>query len=295
MSWNEVTSTTAAALKYQLFVLGGTKVTLKTLLIVVVILIVTYLLSWGVRRAITGVFSRRGLEADGNVQAIARLTHYGVLLVGFGVALQTAGFNLNAFFAAGAVFAIGIGFALQNLMQNFVAGVILLLERAIKPGDVLEVEERIVRVVQMGIRATIVRTRDGDHMIVPNSLLVQSTVKNYTLKGSVFRVRAKVGVTYGSDMKLVKETLEAVMLGVEWRLPNRDPIILLTDFGDNSVNFDASVWVANPWDKPKLLSEINQAIWWALKEQGIVIAFPQLDVHFDPPVEQGLSQLAAVR
>jgi small-conductance mechanosensitive channel len=295
MSWNEVTATAGQALEYKLFVLGGTQVTLKTVLTVAVILIATYLLSWGIRRAVTGVFSRRGLEQDGNVQAIARLTHYGVLLVGLGVALQTAGFNLNAFFAAGAVFAIGIGFALQNLMQNFVSGVILLLERAIKPDDVLEVEGRIVRVARMGIRATIVRTRDGDHMIVPNSVLVQSTVKNYTLKGSVYRVRAKVGVTYGSDMKLVKETLDAVMRGIEWRLRDKEPIVLLTDFGNNSVNFDASIWVLNPWDKPQLLSKLNQAIWWALKDKGIVIAFPQLDVHFDPPVEQGLSQLAVVR
>ena len=294
MSWNSLVAMVGHVLRTKLFVLGGTQVTLETILTIALILLVTHLLSRGVRRALLRVFRRRGLEDDGNVLAITRLVHYGVVLVGVGVALQTAGFNLNAFFAAGAVFAIGIGFALQNLMQNFVSGVILLLERAIKPGDVLEVEGRISKVHQMGIRSTIVRTRDGDHMIVPNSVLVQSTVKNYTLKNSVYRVRAKVGVVYGSDMNVVMDTLETVMRGIEWRLPDHEPIVLLTDFGDNSVNFDASVWIGNPWDKPKLLSQINQAIWWALKEKGVVIAFPQLDVHFDPPVEQGLSRLAAV-
>jgi small-conductance mechanosensitive channel len=293
MSWSDFTATAQQVLKRTLFTLGGTEVTPRTILTVVLILLVTYLLSRLIRRAVTGVFRRRGLEEDGNVLAIARLVHYGVLLIGVGVALQTAGFNLNALFAAGAVFAIGVGFALQTMMQNFVAGVILLVERAIKPGDVLEVEGRIVKVVRMGIRSTIVRTRDGDHMIVPNSALVQSTVKNFTLKGSTYRIRAKVGVVYGSDMKLVMETLLEVMRGVEWRLPDQEPIVLLTDFGDSSVNFDASVWVHNPWERPQLLSRLNQGIWWALKERGIVIAFPQLDVHLDPPVEEGLSRLAA--
>jgi small-conductance mechanosensitive channel len=293
MSWSQFTANAGRLLNTKLFTLGGTAVTLKTIVTVVLILLVTYLVSRAIRRALTTVFRRRGLKDDGNVQAISRLVHYGVLLVGVGVALQTAGFNLNALFAAGAVFAIGIGFAMQNLVQNFVAGVILLVERAIKPGDVLEVEGRLVRVKQMGIRSTVVRTRDGEHMIVPNSVLVQSTVKNYTLKGSVYRIRAQVGVVYGSDMKLVMKTLERVTRSIDWRLSDHEPIVLLTAFGDNSVNFDASVWVDDPFEKPQMLSRLYQEIWWAFKEQEIVIAFPQLDVHFDPPVEQGLSRMAA--
>jgi len=99
-------------------------------------------------------------------------------------------------------------------------------------------------------------------------------------------------VVYGTDMQLVMDTLERTMRAIDWRLKELEPIVLLTEFGDNSVNFDASVWVANPWEGARLLSQLNQAIWWALKQQGIVIAFPQLDVHFDPPVERGLSHLA---
>lgn len=295
MWWKNFLSNFGPLLQAKLFTVGGTQVSLQTLITVTVILVFTYLISGVVRHAIERLFQRRGLENDGNVMAISRLTHYCVLMIGFGVALQTAGFNLNALFAAGAVFAIGIGFAMQNLVQNFVAGVILLVERAIKPGDVLEVEERVVQVSQMGIRATIVRTRDGDNMIVPNSVLVQSTVKNYTLKNSNYRIRAKVGVTYGSDMKLVEETLSRVTQNITWRLQGHEPIVLLTEFGDNSVNFDASVWVNDPWESAKHLSRLNHEIWWALKEQNIVIAFPQLDVHLDPPVEQGLSRLAVAR
>ena len=115
---------------------------------------------------------------------------------------------LEALFAAGAVFAIGLGFAMQNIVQNFVSGVILLAERTIKPGDVLQVDGRFVKVRHMGIRSTICRTLDEEEIIVPNATIVQSTVTNYTLQDSLFRLRCTVGVVYGSDMVLVKNTLQ---------------------------------------------------------------------------------------
>ncbi len=282
-------------LHYKLFQIGGTNITPSVIITIALILLATFLLSTILRKAILRFFQRGDEKIDGNVLAINRLIHYALFILGIGIALQTTGFNLNALFAAGAVFAIGIGFAIQNIVQNFVSGVILLFERAIKPGDVLEVQDRVVQVFRMGIRTTIVRSRDGDHMIVPNSVLVQSTVKNYTLKESVYRIRAKVGVIYNSDLRLVADVLENVTRSIPWRLSNRDPIILLTEFGDNSVNFDVSVWVNDPWESAKLLSKLNQAIWFALQERGIIIAFPQLDVHFDPPVEQSLTRLAAVK
>src|SRR4030095_8726722 len=102
------------------------------------------------------------------------------IVVGLTLALHLAGIKLGAVFAAGAVFAVGLGFAMQNIAQNFVSGVILLVERSIEPGDVIEVNTQVVRVHQMGIRATLVRTLDDEDMIVPNSILVQTTVKNYT-------------------------------------------------------------------------------------------------------------------
>lgn len=292
MTWSGFISSAGKVLDTRLFELGGTTITIKTIVVVLVIMVATIVLSRLIQRGVHRAFRHRGVREEGNVSAIARLIHYGLLLVGIGVALQTAGFNLNALFAAGAIFAVGIGFAMQNIVQNFVAGVILLVERAIKPGDVLDVEGRVVRVMQMGIRATIVQTRDGEHLIVPNSVLAQSTVKNYTLKDSVYRVRAKVGVVYSADLRLVHETLEQTARGIEWRLPHHEPIVLLTEFGDSSVNFDVSVWIDDPWEGAKLLSMLNQAVWWALKDKELVIAFPQLDVHLDPPVVEGLQAIA---
>jgi small-conductance mechanosensitive channel len=180
---------------------------------------------------------------------------------------------------------------MQNIAQNFVSGVILLLERSIKPGDVLKVEDRFVKVMRMGIRATIARTLDEEEIIVPNSAIVQSTVTNYTLRDSLYRLRCQVGVIYGSDMGLVRRTLEGVAQHVEWRNNTMEPVILLTDFGSSSVDFEISVWIDDPWNVRRARSKLNEAIWWALKDAGVIIAFPQLDVHLDPPVAESLGRV----
>jgi small-conductance mechanosensitive channel len=222
------------------------------------------------------------------VEVFRRLLHYAILATGFAIALQTVGINLAALFAAGAFLAIGLGFAMQNIMQNFVSGVILLTERSIKPGDVLHVEGRFVRVQKLGIRATVARSLDEEEIIIPNSTIVQSSVINYTLRDSLYRLRVTVGVVYGSDMRRVRETLERVASAIEWRVKDREPVVFLLEFGDSSVNWEVSVWIDNPWRVRRLRSDLSEAIWWALQEAGIVIAFPQLDVHFDSPVVEAL-------
>jgi small-conductance mechanosensitive channel len=211
--------------------------------------------------------------------------------VGTATALTNIGINLGALFAAGAVFAVGISFAFQNVAQNFLSGLILLLERSIKPGDILEVEGTVVRVEKLGIRATVARTRDDEQIIIPNTVLAQGTVKNYTMGDSWYRVRVAVGVTYDSDMAQVRQVLEEVVSDVSWAIEAREPIVLMTAFGSSSVDFDVSVWTSDPWRAPRARSRLHEAVWWALKEAGVVIAFPQLDVHFDSPVEDGLSRL----
>jgi len=280
-------------LEWQLFTLSGTPITVGTLLTAAVLILVSYAISRFVQHVISSTLERRQVEDRGTLHVARRLVHYLVMLVGIGVALDTLGIQLTALFAAGAIFAVGIGFAMQNIAQNFVSGVILLIERTIKPGDVLEVEKTVVRVVQMGIRATLARTRDDEDLIIPNSVLVQSTVKNYTLRDSLYRLRVPVGVVYGSDMALVFKTLQAVADRQDWRHHARDPLVLLTAFGNSSVDFEVSVWVNDPWSARQATSKLHDAIWWALAESGVTIAFPQLDVHFDPPVVESVRRLGS--
>ncbi len=288
MEWTASLQAIKEVLGIRIFALGKTQITTGTLVFILVIVIATILLSRLAQRSLERVLTKSGMKKESTVQVIRRLTHYAILLAGLVAALQTVGIDLSTLFAAGAVFAVGLGFAMQNIAQNFVSGIILLVEQSIKPGDVLEVEGEVVRVVKMGIRSTLVRTRNEEELIVPNAILAQGMVKNYTLSDSSYLLKAEVGVIYGSDMKMVREVLEQAAASVPWRDQSQEPRVLMREFGDSSVNFSVFVWIDEPWPARRLLSDLNESIWWALKDAGITIAFPQLDVHFDPEVEKSL-------
>ena len=131
----------------------------------------------------------------------------------------------------------------------------------------------------MSIRATIVRTLDDEDIIVPNSTLVQSNVKNFTLEDNLYRVKVVVGVSYNSDMKLVREVLEKATGEVTWRDPAYPPRVLLLNFGDSAVVYETSAWMHDPFNYRIAASNLRETIWAAFKRAGIVIALPQLDVH----------------
>lgn len=271
-----------------LFEISGTTVTVATLISFALIVLATFVIAGLLQRGVTRAFSKKGQEDQGTAAIASRLVRYSILIGGLGIALNTLGINLTALFAAGAVFAVAIGFAMQNISQNFVSGVILLLERVIKPGDVLEVEGRLVKVRDMGIRATIGRTLDEEDIIIPNSQLVASPVKNYTFKDSLYRLRTGVGVVYSSDIAHVREVLQRTAEELEWRSEQQQPRVQLKEFADSAVNFEVSLWIDDPWTMQHRRDQLNEAVWWALKDAGITIAFPQLDVHFDPQVVESL-------
>lgn len=279
------------ALNFELAKVAGSSVTpisvLTFLLVIGVAFQVSRIMQLGISRAVRA----RGVGDEGTIAIAQRLAHYVVLAIGIAISLNVVGIEISGLFAAGAVFAVGIGFAMQTIAQNFVSGLILLVERTIKPGDILEVEDRTIRVREMGIRSTVARTRDDEDLIIPNATLVQSTVKNLTLLDTSIRVRAPVGVHYESDMHQVLAVLQEASESVAERSPNREPVVLLTGFGSSSVDFEASIWIDDPWLGPQIRSTLLLAIWDALKANDIVIAYPQMDLHLDPPVESALRVL----
>ena len=221
-------------------------------------------------------------QRESSARATARLLYYVLLIAGIATSVNVLGVQLSALFAAGAIFAVGLGFGLQNLVQDFVSGVLLLGERVIKPGDILEVDGEMVRVEKMGLRSTVARTLDEEQVIVPNEQLVQSKVKNYTLSDTLYRLRVQVGVAYSSDLEYVFEVLEKAAKSVS--TSRREPRILLEGFGASSIDFEASIWIRDPWRKKPKQSELAFAIWKHFKEADIEIAFPQLDIHLDEDV-----------
>lgn len=277
-------------LRFEIVHVGGAPITLVNLLTATVIVVVTVRVSRLAQRAIERALQRRKVDDPGTAALLTRSAHYAVLVAGLAMAMQSLGFDLGNLFAAGAVFAVGIGFAMQNIAQNFVSGIILLVERSIRPGDVLTVDGRVVRVEHMGIRSTVVRSLFDDEIIVPNSTLVQTSVVNHTFQDRLWRVKVMVGVHYDSDMDRVEAVLREVGDCFPGRVQDREPLVFLREFGSSSVDWELSIWTDDPWRMDGTQSRLRKAVWDGLKAAGIVIAYPQLDLHID---DRGLDALRA--
>lgn len=288
MTWTERMASIRGFLDYHLFDIGSTSLTAATLISAGLVVVLTFAAARLIDRSLARRFEAEHISDQRRTGALIKLTHYFILVVGLVVAVDTLGIDLRALFAAGAVFALAISFGLQNFVQNFVSGIILLVERSVSENDVLFVEERTVRVVRVGLRSTVVRTRDDEEIIVPNSILVQSSVVNYTLTDDRYRLRVPVGVAYSTDIEYAMDVLAASVRDN----PNIEivdgPSILVQDFGNSSIVLETNVWISDPWGSPYSKSQIRRIIWQALRDAGITIAFPQMDVHLDEPVVEAL-------
>ena len=193
------------------------------------------------------------------------------------------GSRLTALFAASGFLALGAGFGIKSVVENWISGVILRVGRTISPGDIIVVQDRWLHVKRIGPRTTEARSFKDEEVMIPNATVAQSVVTNLTRHDTLYRLEATVGVSYDSDLDLVRETLETTVNGLEWRSAKQEPAVYLTAFGDSSVNYKTYVWIDDVRHTLRPASDLHEAIWWALKKAGIVIAFRQLDVHLDPP------------
>jgi len=270
-------------LNFQLIESSDGGLTVSNVLVLLAIVVATYWLSRIVRRAVVEAFRRTGVDDREVIRVYGNLAAATVWFLGVTALVYRSGLNPTAVFAAGGFAAIAVGFATQDLINNLMSGAMLRLEGAIRAGDVLEVDHRIVKVRKMRTRATIARDLNEQDLVIPNSELAKRTVINFTLSDDLFRLRADVGVHYSSDMSHVRSVLEAVATDLSWRSMTPEPRVLLLAFGNSSVDWEVSVWIDDPWQQRVYRSQLNEAIWNGLQKAGIVIAFPQLDVHIATP------------
>jgi small-conductance mechanosensitive channel len=261
-----------------LFVLGGTAVTVASVVSFVVFVLAAYAASWLLRRSLHRVYRRRALD-EGVQHALDRLLHYAVVALGAFVALENLGVSITALAGVGAILAVGIGFGLQNIAQNFVSGLILLLERPVKKGDFVEVGDVRGTVRDIRARATVVTTLDNVDIIVPNGQFITEAVTNETYGDRRVRVRIKVGVAYGSDTARVRDVLLQVAQSSPQVLADPPPQVLFKDFGESSLDFELLAWLSDPREENPAASDIRFAVDQAFRAEGIEIPFPQRDVH----------------
>jgi potassium efflux system protein len=270
-----------------LFRLSDTPVTPLSLGIFMATAIVAAVLGRLTRRAVARMLVRRGAAGQGLAYAIGRIAQYAVFIVGLLMGLENVGVSLKSLAAFSAVIMVGIGFGLQNIAQNFISGVILLIERPVQKGDFINVGETAGTVEDIAMRATRIITRDGIEIIVPNSELISGRVTNRSAPTPVARVHVAVGVAYGSDVELVRKTLLAVAAQHESVLADPPPYVFFNDFGDSSLNFGLAVWIDKPQLEFLITSDLRFAIDAAFRKAQIEIPFPQRDLH----VRSGLDVL----
>jgi small-conductance mechanosensitive channel len=262
-----------------LFHLSDAPVTPFSLILFLATLFATFIIARLVRRGIRHFFERKGGESEGIAYAIGRIAQYVVFAIGFVFALDNVGIDLGAFAAVGAVITVGVGFGMQNIASNFISGIILLIERPVQKGDFIVVGETVGTVTAIEMRATKVVSPEGVAIIVPNSELISRYVLNQSSPTTKRRVSVAVGVAYGSDVGVVRETLVALAKGNEQVLEEPAPKVFFKDFGDSALDFELTVWIQRPELAPSITSDLRFAIDAAFREKGIEIPFPQRDLH----------------
>ncbi|AMV70812.1 hypothetical protein JCM30471_26200 [Desulfuromonas carbonis] len=258
---------------------GETFISVQMVLLAALVIYLSIVLSWVLRALLEWeVFPRKGMDR-GVRDSIKKLLHYSLVFVGFLLALSLAGIELKNFAVLAGAFGIGIGFGLQNIVNNFVSGIILLFERPIKVGDMVVIENEWGTVRKIGLRSTIVETIDQSEIIVPNSDLVSQKVTNWTLSTKMARVVLPVGVAYGSDLAKVLGLLLAAAEGHEAVVKEPAPSAIFTAFGNSSIDFELRVWIADISRRQVVRSELGQEVDRLFREEGVEIPFPQRDLH----------------
>lgn len=267
-------------LDYRLFRIGQTQVTLASLIATLAILAGTWLLARVLRKLIAEKLFSRSHVDPGVRYALGRVISYVVWILGLIVALQPLGINGTTLAVFGGAIGVGIGFGLQDIAKNFVAGLILLIERPIKVGDRIEIGQVTGSVAEIRARATLVRTNDDIYLIVPNSKFVTETVTNWSYRSPRVRFHFPVSVASASDPRAVEKALLEAAAKNERVLKEPAPTVRFAAFGESSLDFELACWTAVMLHRRSALrSEMNYAIHEALTARGIELPFPQRDIH----------------
>lgn len=280
---NDVLNTLKSVWSMTLYSAAGSEVRLNQIVIALAIIIIGIIVSKRLARLLgTRLQHVQRLQAD-HAYIIQKLTAYALYVITVLFALPFAGIPITFFAVLGGAAAIGVGFGAQNLINNLISGLILLVERPIRIGDIVELEHERGRVDEIGNRCVRVRRFDGVYVLVPNSYFLEQRVTNWTLVNKDVRGEVSVGVAYGSPTAEVRRLM--LQAAGEQSAIEKQPVpeVLFEDFGDNALTFTLFFWtmVSAPMDLRRLQSDLRYRIDELFRSAAIVIAFPQRDVHLD--------------
>ncbi len=267
-------------LQWPIIKTAETRITVWSVVYLLVLVVVLLWLARHLQRwLVDGPLLRRRFD-PGARHAAGTLVRYVVLFIGLLAIVQTAGIDLTTFNVLAGAVGIGVGFGLQNVVSNFIAGIIIMFERPIKIGDRIVVGGVEGNVVEIGARGTTVLNNDNISVIVPNSKFITEDVINWKYNDNRVRFKIPVAVAYGTDARLVERALLEVAAADVDVLEHPPPAVRFMEFGDDGLLFELRAWSASLVDrKGKLISNLNFAIYERFQHEGIEFPFPQRDLH----------------
>ncbi len=266
-------------LNMKLLTLDGYSISVHQIVLIFILFIMTKLVLSFIRRGITRANKTKLLQ-DESIYTLKQITGYIIWLVSLFIALNILGIKITALWTGSAALMVGVGIGLKQTFNDFISGIILLFEGKTKVGDLLEVEDRLMILDNIGLRTSTGTDRDGISIIIPNSKIVTDKVINWThQKKKPVRFRINIGVAYGSDVERVIKLLEECARGHKDVSKKENIEARFVDFGTSSLDFQLMFYSANVFRNGRVTSDIRRNINRTLNENNIVIAYPQLDVH----------------
>jgi potassium efflux system protein len=260
-------------------------VTLGNVALALLIAVVTSIVSKNLPGLLEIAILQRLTLEPGSRYAIKTLVRYVVVTTGTIWVLNIIGWNWSQIQWLVAALSVGLGFGLQEIVANFVSGLVILFERPVRVGDTVTVGQLTGTVSRVRIRATTITDWDRKEIIVPNKSFITEQVINWTLTDPITRIVVEVGISYGSDVELAHKVMAEVLSKLPVVLDDPPPKVYFTGFGDSSLDFTLHAYVRQLSDRLPMIDEIHRTIFKALREHGIQIPFPQRDLHIRSTVE----------
>ena len=264
---------------------GDFRISLFDVLIVSSVIVGVLVFAWFVSKMARRLVRRMTRLDEAQQLLVEKIATIIVWAAAFFLGIDLLGIDLTALAVFSGAFGLAIGFGLQKTFGNLIAGIILLMDRSIKPGDVIAVadtagNESFGQIRKIGIRAVSVTTRDQREYLIPNENLMINQVENWSYSSKNVRMQVYVGVSYEADMKLAEELMLEAAKSCDRVLKAPPPTVWMSEYGDSSVNFVIHCWIKDPEDGVgNVRSVVLKKLWWLFKDNGIEIPFPQRDLH----------------
>lgn len=268
-----------------LYTSGANTIILNQVLIAILIATFGLLISRWISRTVGDRIIKNTRLDRNSAHLLGKIVHYLLTAIVILIALPVAGIPITIFAVLGGALAIGVGFGAQNLFNNLISGFMIMLERPIRLGDIVEVEGREGRIDYIANRCVRIRRTDGVDVLIPNSFFLEQPVVNWTLSDNEVRGKVTVGVAYGSPTNKVRELMEQAARQHPKILQDHEILVLFEDFGDSALIFNLLFWtnVSRPMHLRRIQSDLRFTIDELFRRENITIAFPQLDVHLSSP------------